>query len=249
MSIWHNFSFHHYAALALIVVLAYSASQRLRSASRNRELFWANVIVPITLLTSLPPVYYWLDTLLGNLNLVNLMAHIGVVVAGWLASRALGKTGAAFQGEKFNTRWFSPIWPFLMVLTLIFSFVQIGLGYSSRGLDTRASDFLYGIYHGVTYLGFSFAAPYVLPRLKQLIKAAYTRRRKVQFSLFYIGYLTTFVAVLLHFISPWESQVQGPREFFIYTTGFLVTTAFVMVTFDKKPLAQPQVQTGNNDAA
>lgn len=241
MNTWLSLSASHYAALALIAVLGYSAIQRMRTFSHNRALFWANVIVPITLFTSLPPIYYWLDPLLGNLNIVNLLAHIGVIVAGWLASRALGQVGAAFRGENFTTRWFSPVWLLLIVLVLIGCFVQLGLGNSTRGLDNKSDSFLYGVYHGVTYLGFAFAAPYVLPRLKQLVQAARVIRHKVQFGLFYIGYFTASIAAVLCLISPFASQVHGVREIFVYSTGFVVTLAFVMVTLDKKSLSQPQV--------
>lgn len=127
------------------------------------------------------------------------------------------------------------------MLVLIGCFVQLGLGDSDRGLDNRSDSFLYGVYHGVTYLGFAFAAPYVLPRLKQLVQAARVIRYKVQFGLFYIGYFTASIAAVLCLISPLASQVHGVREIFVYSTGFIVTLAFVMVTLDKKSLSQPQM--------
>ena len=236
-------------AIVLIGVLIYSAIQRIRTASQNRELFWANVIVPLTLISSLPPIYYFLDSLFGSFNLVNLIAHIAIVFAGWFVSTALGKMGCAYRREDFRTPWFSPVWLCLICLVTIIAFVQINMGHSDRGLDSESRNPFYGIYHAVTYLGFVWGLPHVAPRLQGLIVAAHTVRSKVEFSLFYTGYFTAAAALILQLVTPWASELQGVREFFIYTTGFCVTLAFVLITLDKKTLSQPQVQTGKHYTA
>ena len=227
-----------FAAIAVMALVIISLGIRLTPLTpRPSGLILAlHLLLMLTMVLALSPVYTLVDGWLGGFSLTNLLNHLLFATVGWLTARLISRP------LNFSKDRTAQLGGWVLVVGLIgttVAYLGLPVTTTSRGLDTYNAYLLYPVYWTFTYLTFLVPSLWLVPRLRHALLLDGYRSLKLPFAAMLTSFVLVWPVVAMYYIGSWWPQTIPLRELFVALAG-----CAMMVGFLSLPLSGKKGQVG-----
>lgn len=220
------------AALLTAALLTINAVARItKTRLNNPGLLKANIAMIFVVLCSVSVVYEAIDPLLGGRSLLNCLAHLLMVYAGWEISSSTAKMLHRFDQRSKRSVLVHPWIPLVAAVGTVVAYLVLDPG-SSRGLEDYGQEAAYVAYWAATVAPLALGAIHLVPRMAKLAPLARDMNwvGATSLTLLWLSFLGVLVSLALFLGTAIWPDLYTLRETVVTSTLLMFTAAFLMAT-------------------
>lgn len=220
------------AALLAALLLTFNAIARAKKTRlQNPGLLRANIAMIAVLFCSVSVIYDFVDPLLGGRSLLNYIAHLLMVYAGWEIANSTAKMLNRFDQRPERSPLVNPWVPIISAVGTTAAYAALNPT-SSRGLDDYSQEISYVLYWAATMAPLVLGALHLVPRMAKigpLLREAHWLTA-ASLTMLWLSFIGVLLCLLLYAATAAQPGLYVLREIVVTTTLLLFTASFLMAT-------------------